>query len=193
MPLSRIRFDRLGTATEQDLLDLTAREDWLFELVDGVLIAKTIGFRESVLTAAIVRYLGNFVFPRRLGILTGPDGAMRLAPGLIRTPDVAFVPWDRFPNRQVPRTPIPDVAPDLAVEVLSPSNTKTEMKHKLRDYFAAECCLVWLVHPEARTVAVYTTSDQFTLLHESETLDGGSVLPGFTLPLRDLFAIFNPH
>jgi Uma2 family endonuclease len=67
------------------------------------------------------------------------------------------------------------------------------MERKLRDYFAAGARLVWLVDPAARTVAVYTAPDQSTSLREDQTLDGGPVLPGFTLPLRDLFAELDPH
>src|SRR3954453_11970408 len=128
MPLSRIRFTpEPGTATEQDLLDLLEHEDRLYELVDGVLVEKATGFPESCLAVFLIAVLKGFVSRHKLGVVTAPDGTMRLAPGLVRIPDVAFLSWDRFPNRQVPRTPIPAVAPDLAVEVLSPSNTSAEM------------------------------------------------------------------
>jgi Uma2 family endonuclease len=78
--------------------------------------------------------------------------------------------------------------PDLAVEVLSKSNTEKEMKRKLREYFEAGTRLVWLVDPKARTVRVYTSPRKFKLLTEDQTLDGGEVLPGFELSLRKLFA-----
>ena len=80
------------------------------------------------------------------------------------------------------------LAPDLTVEVLSVSNTGAEMKKKREDYFAVGVRLAWEVDPDTRTVNVYTSPDQVTVLHASDTLDGGAVLPGFTLPLRDLFA-----
>jgi Uma2 family endonuclease len=106
---------------------------------------------------------------------------------------VAFVSWDRLPNRQLPREPIPGIFPDLAVEVLSSSNTAQEMARKCRDYFAAGTQLVWEVDPVQRTVTVYTAPDRFTVLREQDTLDGGTVLPGFTLPLRQLFAELDPQ
>jgi hypothetical protein len=80
------------------------------------------------------------------------------------------------------------LVPDLAVEVLSPSNTEAEMARKRQEYFAAGVRLVWMVDPDARTVTVYTAPDQSTVLGEVDTLSGDPVLPGFTLPLRDLFA-----
>ena len=116
--------------------------------------------------------------PRHLGLVTAPDGMVRLAPGLVRIPDVAFVSWARLPGRRVPREPIPDLAPDLAVEVLSESNTADEMARKRREYFAAGVRLVWQVAPLARTVEVYTAPEQVMLLREEDTLEGGEVLPG---------------
>ena len=146
------------------------------------------GYAESVLAVAICVYLRSFVLPGNLGLVSGADGMMRLFPGLVRIPDVAFASWDRFPGRKVPTVPIPDLVPDLAVEVLSAGNTEAEMAKKLLEYFTAGVRLVWLVDPEARTVAVHTSPGQFTVLNENQTLDGGVVLPGFSLALRDLFA-----
>jgi Uma2 family endonuclease len=88
----------------------------------------------------------------------------------------------------VPEAPIPDLAPDLAVEVLSESNTAAEMARKREEYFAAGVRLVWLVDPRSRTVTVHDAEGRSTTLDETATLDGGAVLPGFAMPLRDLFA-----
>jgi Uma2 family endonuclease len=118
---------------------------------------------------------------------------VRLAAGLVRIPYVAFVSWNRLPDRRVPREPIPGLAPDLAVEVLSESNTPGEMARKRQEYFAAGVRLVWVVDPEARTVEVFTTPEHCTVLHEEHTLEGGEVLPGLTLPLRELFAALDPQ
>jgi Uma2 family endonuclease len=185
---NRVRFRPApGTATEEDVLVLHERERRLYELVDGVLVEKTVGLRESFLAIALATILLNFVRPRRLGIVTGADGMMRLVSGLVRIPDVAFIAWDRLPNRRVPTEPIPDVAPNLAVEVLSASNTPGEMARKRREYFAAGVQEVWEVNPNTRTVEVFTAPDQSTVLHEAQTLEGSPVLPGFTLPLQELF------
>jgi Uma2 family endonuclease len=186
---ARVRFRPLpGTATEKDVLDVQAREGRLCELVDGVLVEKGMGFLESYLAGALIEILRGFVRPRRLGLVTAPDGMARLAPGLVRIPDMAFVSWARLPGRRVPHEPIPDLAPDLAVEVLSESNTTDEMARKRQEYFASGVRLGWQVAPWARTVEVYTTPEQVTVLHEEDTLEGGAVLPGFALPLREFFA-----
>jgi Uma2 family endonuclease len=186
----RVRFHPApGTATEEDVLAIrNSPERRLCELVDGVLVEKAMGLRESFLAVALAAILLNFVRPRRLGIVTGADGMMRLVSGLVRIPDVAFISWDRLPNRRVPSEPIPNVAPDLAVEVLSAGNTPGEMARKRQDYFAAGVHLVWQVDPRTRTVEVVTAHDQSTIRHETHILDGGTVLPGFTVPLQELFA-----
>ena len=123
----------------------------------------------------------------RIGIVTGADGTVELMPGLVRIPDVAFTSWDRLPGRRYPTAPIPRLAPNLAVEMLSRSNTPGEMAAKRQDYFAAGVRLVWEVDPEARTVSVYTAPANPAILNEADTIDGGAVLPGFTFLLRDLF------
>ena len=187
MPAGRIRTNPLpGTATEQDVIDIEARESRLCELVDGVLVEKTVGVYESYLAMEIGSILREFVKRNGLGFVVGSDGMMRLAPGLVRIPDVSFVSWSRLPGRRVPRVPIADLAPDLAVEVISPSNTAREMERKLQDFLAAGVRLVWYVHPEPREVHVYTGESHEVLTIDQE-LSGGDVLPGFALPLRQLF------
>src|SRR5206468_3137285 len=115
----------------------------LAELVDGVLVEKAMGFIQSSLACVLIQLLRNFLDQYPLGIVGGPDGMMRLAPGMVRMPDVSVVYWDRFPGRRVTHEPVPRIAPDLAVEILSESNTKAEMDRKLREYFAAGARLVW--------------------------------------------------
>jgi len=188
VPLKRVRFRPLpGTATEKDVIEVDAHEDCLCELVDGTLVEKTVGFEESTLAMALGNYLRDFVNPRNLGLVSGESGMMSLVPGQVRIPDVAFASWKRFPDRKMPKEPIPLLVPDLAIEVLSESNTKREMARKYREYFQAGVQLVWEVDPKNRTVEVFTAADQSTRLNENQTLDGGNVLPGFTLSLSQLF------
>jgi len=92
------------------------------------------------------------------------------------------------PERRMPTGPIPNLALDLVVEVLSESNTPGEMQCKRREYFKAGVRLVWLINPETRSVDIYTDVDSVTIRGEADTLDGDVVLPGFTLALRELFA-----
>lgn len=179
-----------GTAKEADVIvALEAPRKRICELIDGVLVEKTSGLRESVLTVHLATFLGTFMRPDNLGVLTGPDGTIALWPGRVRIPDISFYSWDRLPGRRLPEESLPTLAPDLAVEILSRSNTPQEMLLKRQDYFRVGVRLVWEVDPEKRTVAVYTAPETPpATLTEADTLVGGSVLPGFTLPLRDLFA-----
>jgi Uma2 family endonuclease len=190
VPASRVRLSPPpGLATEQDVLRMYASsERRLCELVDGVLVEKAMGFRESVLAVELARLLGNFVKSGDLGLVAGPDAFMRIAAGTVRLPDVSFVAWDHVPGGRIPTEPVAKLAPDLAVEVLSTSNTRAEMARKRAEYFAAGTGLVWIVDPNARTVEVYTGLDRSTVVDQTGTLDGGDVLPGFRLQLRELFA-----
>ncbi|HEV8062989.1 MAG TPA: Uma2 family endonuclease [Gemmataceae bacterium] len=179
-----------GTATEDDVLAaLESPRKRICELIDGVLVEKAMGYSESILAAYLIIQLNAFVRPRKLGLVTGEGGTLRLWPGRVRIPDVAFVAWDRFPDRRVPKQPIPTLAPDLAIEVLSVSNTPAEMSRKRQDYFAKGTHLVWEIDPRTRTASVYTAPEPpIAILTEADVLDGSPVLPGFTLALRDLFA-----
>jgi len=132
--------------------------------------------------------IGSFADERDLGIVAGADGTLRLFPQQVRIPDVSFVCWERLPDRRLPSEPIPHLAPDLAVEVISEGNTREEMERKLREYFQAGVRLVWYVYPKNRAVRVYTDLDNMTELTDDANLDGGEVLPGFQLPLVQLFA-----
>lgn len=189
IPHGRIRQEPPpGTATEQDVLAIHEREKRLYELVDGVLVEKTMGVQESYLAVLLAGLLGDFAGRHDLGFVLGADGMARLAPGLVRIPDVSFVSWDRVPGRQIPRVPMLGFGPDLAVEVLSPSNTREEMDRKLRDYFGAKVRLIWYVDPAARAVQVFTAIDQSAILREGDILSAEPLLPGFRLPVRNLFA-----
>src|SRR5687768_9392303 len=118
VPLDRIVFDPWpGSATEADVLRLDDHEDRLCELINGTLVEKPMGLIESVIACALIAALQNFVHPRRLGVVAGEAGMMRLSRGLVRIPDVAFISFDRMPGRKLPDEPIPSLAPDLAVEV----------------------------------------------------------------------------
>jgi len=188
IPAYRVRLQPApGTATEADVVAVQDRENRLCELVDGVLVEKTMGYYESYVAATLIRLIGNLAVEHDLGIVAGADGMMRLAPGLVRIPDVSFVAWEKLPGRRLPRQPVPGLVPDLAVEVLSEGNTPREMARKLDEYFSLGVQLVWLVNPETETIEVYTSRNQSIVLDKSATLDGGVVLPGFTLPIYTLF------
>jgi Uma2 family endonuclease len=179
-----------GTATEADLVRLL-RTDQLYELVDGTLVEKVMGAPEANLAGWIIRLLGYFTDPAGLGELFCPDGTFRLMAGLVRMPDVTFIRREKLSGGRPPTEAVPDLAPDLAVEVLSESNTRGEMTRKLKEYFLAGTTLVWLVDPRNRTV-VHTAPDVSRTLTEADTLDGGDVLPGLELPVRRIFEDLAP-
>jgi Uma2 family endonuclease len=194
VPLERIPFPPApGSATEADLLTASRGEKRLYELVDGVLVEKAMGYYESLLAGLLLRLLWNFLDEHDLGIALAPDGTLRLMPGLVRMPDVSFLCWDRFPGRRLPAEAIPDLAPDLAVEILSEGNTEAEMARKVGEYFRAGARLVWLVDPRERSARVFTSPQTFSTVTEEGALDGGAVLPGFQVSLRDWFERAGPR
>jgi Uma2 family endonuclease len=189
MPAWRVRtVPAPGTATEKDLLRIHSQDKRLCELIDGTLVEKDVGYEESLLAGILLTFLNNFVMPRRLGLVTGEAGMVKLAPHRIRIPDVAFVARNRLRGGRVPTQAIPRLVPNLAVEVLSRGNTVREMDEKLVEYFQAGVELVWFVDLRARTVEVFTAPGESNVLRENQTLTGGAVLPGFKLKLKELFA-----
>ena len=187
IPLDRIRFRPApGTATEKDVIEAEERENRLCELVDGTLVEKAVGFEEARLASRLGHLVSSYLDQNDLGICVGADGMVRIAPGLVRIPDVSFISLDRLPGRESPKEPIPDLAPDLAVEVLSEGNTKAEMARKVREYFEAGVVLVWLIDPKKRTARVFSTVEKSVLVRADQSLDAGAVLPGFVLRLSDL-------
>jgi Uma2 family endonuclease len=189
IPTNRILFDPLpGTATEEDVLEVERRTGLAPELIDGVLVEKTMGYKESLLAIELAALLLEFVRSRKLGIVLGPDGSLRILPGQIRLPDVCFISRGRFPGGVLPDVQIPRVSPDLAVEIISPGNTRGEMQRKLTEYFESGVRLVWYIDPSDKSARVFKAPDEFTTLGENDFLDGADVLPGFQLALKDLFA-----
>lgn len=196
IPLDRIRFDPPpGLAVEDDVVRINDHEDRLCELVDGVLVEKAVGYHESFLSFRIAYLIQRYLDGNPIGYATGEGGLLRLFQGMVRIPDAMFVSWDRLPGRRPlgpDDPPIPDIAPDLAIEILSKSNTRKEMDDKLRDYFKAGVRLVWYVDPRKKTVKAYTNADHFETFGIDQTLSGGDVLPGLEIPLASLFLAKEP-
>jgi Uma2 family endonuclease len=189
VPLSRIRLRPFpGSATEKDLLEIDAKEGRPCELIDGILVEKAMGSFESRLASVLIYFIETYLDGNDLGVVLGEAGFLRLFPGRVRAADVSFISWKRMPRHEFPKAAIASLAPDLAIEVLSESNTKAEMESKLKDYFRAGSKLVWYADPETRTVRVYTGLTKSSLLTEKDTLDGGKVLPSFSLPIKKWFA-----
>jgi Uma2 family endonuclease len=189
IPASRVRLKPPpGTATKKDLIRAHERGVKLCELVDGTLVEKAMGSPEAFLALELGHLLRVHLAQSDLGFLYGADALIEVMPQLVRGPDVSFVSWEKRPERTVPLKPISTLIPDLVVEVLSKSNARGEILRKLKEYFLGGVKLVWVIDPRKRTAAAYTAPDEMTPLGEKDALDGGDVLPGFRLPLANLFA-----
>ena len=178
--------EKLYTAEEfWDIAQLPENQDKRLELEDGVIVEMGSSSPANTVTAArIVYFLNAFVIPRDLGYVTGADGGFKVGPKRVRQPDVGFISKARLPK--LPKRF--DLAPDLAVEVVSPDE---DIFKKAREYLHAGTRMVWAAYEDERTVYVMTLNQDDVLISkpfgETDTLDGGDVLPGFSLPVRDIF------
>lgn len=156
------------------------------ELIHGeVITMPPAGGLHGVCCSRVDRRLGTFAEQHNLGSVASNDTGFILArdPDTVRGPDVAFWSWERLP--EIPLGYI-DVPPELAVEVLSPSNTIKQIRIKVEEYFARGVLLVWVVAPEDRTITIYRSPDEGRVLHESAIITGEDVLPGFQCQVRDM-------
>jgi Uma2 family endonuclease len=162
----------------------------LYEVVHGQAVEKPpmAAFEADIATYLVVA-LDGFVRPHRLGkVQSEMLFLIDRAQNLQRRPDVSFVSSDRWPlHLWAPKTPAWDVVPDLAVEVVSPTNTAEAVLAKLEEYFQAGTRLAWVVFPRQGKLYVYESPTAVRILQAGDDLDGGAVLPGFRLPLAELF------
>lgn len=159
------------------------------ELVDGeVLVTPPPGEEHGAVAAEILVSLGSHVRARDLGRVYAAETGFRItsAPDTVLAPDAAFVSRER-----VERTAIGKGyragAPDLVVEVVSPSDSFAEVEAKVTRWLGAGCRMVIVINPARRAATVYRSRADIALLTEGDVLDGGEVVPGWTLPLRELF------
>lgn len=173
--------------TAEDLLALPD-DDKQYELVEGELIEMSPSSRHHSRDGQrIATRLGVFVEDHDLGEVHGADGGFILSrdPDTVRSPDVAFVRKERLV--ELDDEGFLPLAPDLSVEVVSPSNTINEMSRKVQEYLSAGTSIVWVVEPLRRQVAVHTREPIVRIYRDGDTLDGGDVLPGFTLSVTYIF------
>ncbi len=158
------------------------------ELVRGEIVTMPPpGFLHGTVQVNVTVAVKAFVKQHKLGRVTVESGVItERGPDSVRGPDVAFWSYQRVPKGDVPVVYANEPA-DLVAEVVSPSNTKQRMTLKVREYFDSGVRLVWVVHPEERTVTVYTKPGDGTVLWEDATLTGGDVLPGFSCPVAEFF------
>ncbi len=175
--------------TAEDFALLPSPEDGTQqELVQGVLITMPPpSFYHGQVCSKFDRKLGGFIDDHRLGWITSNDSGVILAhrPDTVRGPDIAF--WSRERMPEPPRKGYAEIAPDLVVEVMSPSDVFTQLLRKVQQYLRAGTREVWIAVPEDRSVAVCRPGQEQVILSNGETLTGGDVLPGFSCLVADLF------
>ena len=161
----------------------------LFEVIDGKIVEKIVGSREIEIASILDQHLGGFARANRSGrSLVEFVFRINTPKNLQRRPDVAFVSHARWPfHRRVPDLPVWDMVPDLAIEVISQSNSAFEVQDKIHDYFEAGVRQVWVVYPKQAEVYVYSSPKQVQILGIGQDLDGGDLLPGFRLAVANLF------
>jgi Uma2 family endonuclease len=161
-----------------------------YEVVGGQIVEKpALGVLESLLASLLSRWMAPHADENQLGRVVA-ETLFLLDPalGLKRRPDLAFVSTQRWPlRRRVPRTEAWEIVPDLAVEVVSPTNSAEQVAEKIEDYFRASVRQVWVVYPGTSKIYLYDSPTSVRILQVGDDLDGGSVLPGFRLALEDLF------
>ena len=178
--------EKLMTLEEFDRIPDVGKK---FELVYGELVeVDAVGNEQSRMGVFILHYLCEFLGPEGMTCLFDSSARFRFArdPDLVRGPDVSYVPPDRLPPLPWPDGSM-DVAPALAVEIVSTSNTVTEMEQKINEYLTHGVELVWIVHPKTQRVYIHDASGAVAVRNRTDTLDGGTVLPGFNLPVERLF------
>ncbi|MFN3476891.1 MAG: Uma2 family endonuclease [Candidatus Methylomirabilales bacterium] len=159
------------------------------ELVKGELIMMSpTGARYGKIAAKITRIVGTYVEAHPLGVVCTAEAGFLLSsdPDMVRAPDVAFVSKKRIPPEGEPDEFWP-FAPDLAVEVVSPTDRWSDIEAKGEEYLQAGTGLVWVVDPKTKTVHAYRLPSEVQILHETDTLTGGEVLPGFQVAVAELF------
>lgn len=173
--------------TPDDLLRLP--DGKCFELVDGQLVEKNVSVLSSLVGGNVLAAIWQFVRAEHLGHVGGPDLGLQCYPDdpeKIRRPDVAFVCQNRISDRILQDSYL-RIAPDLVVEVISPNDVAYELERKIQEYLSAGVQLIWIVYPEQRTVRIHRGDGTIGWLTETGVLDGEDVIPGFRVPVRELF------
>lgn len=166
-----------------------------YELVDGLLVERKMGTWSSYVTGRIFSLLFNYneanpaghVFPEGTSYQCFPN-----MPGKVRRADVSFIRFGRLAGESIPIGHIL-IAPDLAVEVISPTDTVDDVDEKIAEYFQAGVGLVWVIHPVSRTVEVQQPAVRGLILRANDELNCEELLPGFRAPVSSLFEVKTPN
>ncbi len=175
--------------TAEDLWKIVA-DGSRYELSRGELVPMTpVGLEHSWIVARIGKFLTSYVDEKHLGIV-GMEGGFKLdrAPDTLRAPDIHFVSKARIDKEGI-TTKFADFPPDLAVEVLSPSDTVSEMQKKVEEYLSSGVRSIWIVEPATKTVTIYRSHQDVIVFTQDQEIEGGDVIPGFRIKVSEIFAI----
>ena len=178
----------LQRSTANELFEMPD-DGFRYELVKGELRRMSpSGSEHGAIIINISVLLAQYVRSKKLGVCFGAETGFKLAsdPDTVRAPDVAFIRRERIPESGIPKKFWPG-APDLAVEVLSPGDTRREVDEKVEDWLESGARAVWVINPKRRSVSVYRSLTDVTRLSEGEELDGGDVAPGFRCKVSEIF------
>ena len=192
------REEHVMEASRSELAQVTASGEDIerYEIIDGVRVEREpMGAFETVLASWLCYLMNSFAAGKKLGLAVNEVlFVLNAARHLNRRPDVAFVSYARWPSSVVAREPAWNVVPDLAVEIVSPTNLAEEIDRKITDYFEAQVRLVWVLYPDSGRAYVYQSPTRVSILERTDTLDGAEVLPGFRLPIAQLYeAVAKPE
>jgi Uma2 family endonuclease len=176
------------TLTVAEFLQIEAlpeNADRILELVNGEVVEKMVSFTPSEIALTIGTHLKLYLFQHPIGRATAADGGYMMGDGNVFIPGVAFITNERLPTTPSRQAPVP---PDLAVEVKSPTDRKSQLRNKAGIYLANGMKLVWLVFPDEYVVEVYTPHDPngHTVSYDG-VLNGADVLPAFALKVSEIF------
>lgn len=171
----------------EDLLRMPNGEH--YELIDGRPKEKSMGAESDEIGGLLLTQLNIFIRPTKLGRAYASQTGFQCFPGkpkLVRMPDTSFVSAGRLPNDRSPEGYI-KVAPDIAVEVVSPNETYEEVEEKVAEYRSAGVKLIWIISPKSKTVMIRRADGTCAEVGEAGALSGENVLPGFTCAVAELF------
>lgn len=184
--VSPLLTDSEHSTTPEELLDMS--DGVCFELVDGQLVERNMGMESSWVGGKLFRILGDFVEHKQLGWVFPADAGYKCFPEhpkKVRRPDVSFVSRDRFPNGLIPGG-FTELAPDLAVEVVSPNDLYEKVLAKVAEYLGAGVKLIWVIDPKQWAAQVYRLDGTTTFVRSGGELSGEDVVPEFRCPLLQL-------
>lgn len=188
-PIERICFNPIpGTATQDDLFRLNEVEGRHCELIHGTLVEKAMGSLEGFLASWLATHFNNYLVQHEIGAAFGDNVPLVFSQRLVYIPDAGFIASARLPEGQFPdEKPFAEVIPNLAVEIISASNTKKEMERKLASYFECGVQEVWYIYPQQLQLLQFLPGQSPKILTIEDSIST-SLLPGFSLSIKTLFS-----